>query len=64
MSDNGVMLAELNGFSLEQITWQYTVVPVDKALPSFVQTEILAELFLPNESNVVNCNVSTTVDAI
>ena len=52
------------GFSLEQITWQYTVVPVDKVLPNFVQTEVLANLFLPNESNVNNCNTSTSVDAL
>jgi hypothetical protein len=52
------------GFSLEQITWQYTVVPADKTLPDYVQTEVLADLFLPNESNVVNCNTSTTVDAL
>lgn len=52
------------GLSLEQITWQYTVIPVDKTLPNFVQTEILANLFLPNESNISNCNTSTTVNSL
>lgn len=52
------------GFSLEQITWQYTVVPVDKILPNFVQTEILADLFLPTETNISNCNTTTTVNTL
>ena len=36
---------------LDQPTYQYTAVPVDKALPKEVEYEVLAELFIPDEDS-------------
>lgn len=52
------------GFSLEQITWQYTVIPAVKEIPDFVQSEILADLFLPDESNLTNCGATITIEEL
>jgi len=52
------------GIPIEQITWQYTVLPISKPLPNFVTYEVLDNLFIPTEQNLNQCNTSTSVDEI
>ena len=47
---------------LEEITWQYTTVKVNSVLPSYVRTEILDELYLPDASNALPCKLQIDLD--
>ena len=52
------------GLDKDQITWQYTVVPIDYILPSGIQVEILSELFLPDSENIYECTTDISIDSL
>jgi hypothetical protein len=43
-------------YSLEDFTWLYTVVPMNKVLPDSIYTVTISELFLPEDSIITVCD--------